>query len=141
MINDFEQAVTKLRKRLTERETRRQLQRLDQKDNVSKNGEQDSDVVPWSWVFTRLLVLLGQYPSGLTEAIVNAELEVQWDECSAEVRRGVSKRFETLDAFVDGKAVPPEAMFEVVTLKVQVLPGTRTHILSVGTLRVQSCPI
>ncbi|TPX61562.1 hypothetical protein SpCBS45565_g07228 [Spizellomyces sp. 'palustris'] len=91
MINDFEQAVTKLRKRLTERETRRQLQRLDQKENVSKNGEEDSDVVPWSWVFTRLLVLLGQYPSGLTEAIVNAELEMQWDECSSEVRRGVSK--------------------------------------------------
>ncbi|KAJ3055714.1 hypothetical protein HK097_009599 [Rhizophlyctis rosea] len=142
-----------IQSRLSERASRRRRQAT---EPVRKDQKEEDDVVPWygglawkrelsnkmlikffelrfrSWVAQRILSLVAQYPSGLTEAILYSELELQWDDCSVEFRRGVSRKFELLDSVTDGKLIGLDAVFEVTITASSLLPRTHTRIFTLA---------
>ncbi|KAL1920534.1 uncharacterized protein VTP21DRAFT_911 [Calcarisporiella thermophila] len=111
---DFACIVSQFREALYRRSQRR----------FEGNGEEPFPI-SWTWVASKLLDLLLEYPSGLTKSIVLSELEVQWDEISVEYRRGVAKKFEAIDSLFEGN-VSLEGSFEVSVNSVTEIPSTRT---------------
>ncbi|KAI8819242.1 uncharacterized protein EV422DRAFT_569116 [Fimicolochytrium jonesii] len=118
---DFQTTLDRLCTRLTTHSQKR-------RDDASTHP---GHTASWSWAAHRLLSLLAEYPSGVTPAIINSELEVAWDDIRGDAQRGgLSKKFKGVEALRDGQAVSTEALFELVVGGVKVLPGTRTFVLS-----------
>ncbi|ORX83396.1 hypothetical protein K493DRAFT_342034 [Basidiobolus meristosporus CBS 931.73] len=122
---DFEKLVDRYRDKLNNQLKRKTAQQP-QKNHV--------DVVPWNWVAGKITSLLSEYPSGLTDAIICSELEVQWEESSIEYKRGVSKKFGTIDSMLES-AMSEENVFEVEIKTVRILPGTRTCVITLSDQR------
>ncbi|KAI8909946.1 hypothetical protein DFJ77DRAFT_512833 [Powellomyces hirtus] len=122
---DFEKAIEISLQHLKQRD----VQRNQHKGTVQITQQR---VPQWSWVAKKLVCLLAEYPSGLTKSIINAELEMQWDDARGQLRKGSTKKYRTLDSLSDGKSISPDSMFEAPVVDVKMLPGTRTCILTLA---------
>ncbi|CAN0298610.1 unnamed protein product [Discosporangium mesarthrocarpum] len=74
----------------------------------SRSGE-GSSVVPWAWVCKALINTVQRYPSGLTEAVVMAELESMWRQNA----KGVHAPGK-LQGYLDAQYAPLSDVVEVV---------------------------
>lgn len=85
--------------------------------------------IPWGWLFTKLLSLLARYPTGVTKAILLAELESSWRKIEKHHSMGTSH--DTYDVFSSislTKQLSSQAVFEVYLQEVTFVEGTHTRI-------------
>lgn len=87
---------------------------------------------PWSWLAVKLAALLSKYPSGVTKAIILAEIQQSWSNFSLNQGRFESsrKRKMTVDSICDSKHCAQEAILEARIECVENIPGTHTKVVS-----------
>ncbi|KAJ8331694.1 hypothetical protein QVD99_001946 [Batrachochytrium dendrobatidis] len=68
--------------------------------------------VPWSWIACKLLDLLFQYPGGLTQVIMQSELEKQWSAESARCGLSHTKQYISISLLRDSKPANEFMAFE-----------------------------
>ncbi|KAJ3413786.1 hypothetical protein HDV05_007537 [Chytridiales sp. JEL 0842] len=97
-----------------------------------KNGLENPDahIVSWNWAATKLLDLLSQFPSGVTDSIALSELEVMWDEARDKFSKGTSKRIESFDGARFGESVSRAKVYEATAKNARMIPNTGTYLLS-----------
>ncbi|KAL9957918.1 hypothetical protein ACROYT_G034874 [Oculina patagonica] len=107
----FEECVTSLRKYIQER----------------TNGK---CVPPWNWLFVKLASLLSRYPSGITKAIILAEIQQSWNQHSQFQGRldGQKSRKVSVDSVFESRHIGYESILEAVVESIETVPGTHTKI-------------
>ena len=107
----FEECVTSLRKYIQER----------------TNGK---CVPPWNWLFVKLASLLSRYPSGITRAIILAEIQQSWNQHSQFQGRldGQKSRKVSVDSVFESRHIGYESILEAVVESIETVPGTHTKI-------------
>ncbi|EDO42252.1 predicted protein [Nematostella vectensis] len=84
----------------------------------------------WNWLAVKLMWLLSKYPSGITKAIILAEIQNSWINFSQ--LQGYSERFKTrkvtVDSVLESKFLRPDAILEVKVEEVKCIPGTQTKL-------------
>ena len=107
----FEECVTSLRKYVQER----------------TNGK---CVPPWNWLFIKLASLLSRYPSGVTKAIILAEIQQSWNLHSQFQGRldGQQARKVSVDSVFESRHIGYESILEAVVDSIETVPGTHTKI-------------
>ena len=84
--------------------------------------------IPWGWFFSKLASLLARYPTGITKAIMLAELECAWRKIEKLQTKGGISSADSLRSIVLSKHLDPQAVFEVLIKEVKVVEGTQTQI-------------
>ena len=107
----FEERVTSLRKYIQER----------------TNGK---CVPPWNWLFIKLASLLSRYPSGITKAIILAEIQQSWNQHSQFHGRldGQKARKISVDSVFESRHIGYESILEAAVDSIETVPGTHTKI-------------
>lgn len=88
--------------------------------------------VPWGWLFTNLLTLLSRYPTGVTKAILLAELESSWKKIEKFHSKGSLQGANSLRSIFVTKQLSPQAVFEVYLKEVAFVEGTSARIGVIG---------
>ncbi|RKP40198.1 hypothetical protein BJ085DRAFT_37628 [Dimargaris cristalligena] len=83
---------------------------------------------PWGWLATTLLDILDEYPSGLTFAIIVAELNSRWSESKDNLEADASKKFTAMAALIDGHSTS-QSLFEMSVVDAHLLPNTQVWFL------------
>lgn len=107
----FEQCVTSLRNYIQDR----------------TNGKCFS---PWNWLFVKLASLLSRYPSGITKAIILAEIQQSWNQFSQFQGRleGHKARKISVDSVFESRHIGYESILEATVESIETVPGTHTNI-------------
>ena len=107
----FEECVTSLRKYIQDR----------------TNGK---CVPPWNWLFVKLASLLSRYPSGITKAIILAEIQQSWNQRSQFQGRldGQKARKISVDSVFESRHIGYESILEAAIENIETVPGTHTKI-------------
>lgn len=87
-----------------------------------------NSAIPWGWLFAKLLSLLSRYPTGVTKAILLAELELSWKKIEKYHSRGTSHGTDSLSSIFVTKQLSSQAVFEVYLQEVTFVEGTHTRI-------------
>ena len=89
---------------------------------------------PWSWLAAKLASLLSKFPSGVTKAIILAEIQQSWNNYNLHQGRFESsrRRKTTIDSICESKHCAQEAILEARIEAVECIPGTHTKV---ATLR------
>ena len=85
---------------------------------------------PWNWLFVKLASLLSRYPSGITKAIILAEIQQSWNQFSQFQGRldGQKARRITVDSVFEGRHIGYESILEATVESIETVPGTHTNI-------------
>ena len=107
----FEECVTSLRKHIQER----------------TNGK---CVPPWNWLFIKLASLLSRYPSGITKAIILAEIQQSWNQRSQFHGRLDEQKARkiSVDSVFESRHIGYESILEAAVDSIETVPGTHTKI-------------
>lgn len=107
----FEECVTSLRKYIQDRTNRK-------------------CIPPWNWLFVKLASLLSRYPTGITKAIILAEIQQSWNQRSQYQGRldGQKSRKITVDSVFESRHIGYESILEAVVESIETVPGTHTKI-------------
>ena len=107
----FEECVTSLRKYIQER----------------TNGK---CVPPWNWLFIKLASLLSRYPSGITKAIILAEIQQSWNQRSQFHGRLDEQKARkiSVDSVFESRHIGYESILEAAVDSIETVPGTHTKI-------------
>ena len=86
----------------------------------------------WSWLAVKLASLVSKYPSGVTKAIILAEIQQSWNNFSLyHGRFNSSRRWKTaVDSICESKHCAQESILEARIDYVESIPGTHTKVAS-----------
>ncbi|PFX23126.1 uncharacterized protein LOC111333359 [Stylophora pistillata] len=107
----FEESVTSLRNYIQDR----------------TNGE---CTPPWNWLFIKLASLLSRYPSGITKAIILAEIQQSWNQHSQfqGLLEEQKARKVSVESVFESRRIGYESILEAVVENIETVPGTHTKI-------------
>ena len=85
---------------------------------------------PWNWLFIKLVSLLSRYPSGITKAIILAEIQQSWNQFSQFQGRleGQKARKITVDSVFESRHIGYESILEATVQSIETIPSTHTNI-------------
>lgn len=85
---------------------------------------------PWNWLFVKLASLLSRYPSGITKAIILAEIQQSWNQFSQFQGRleGQKARKISVDSVFESRHIGYESILEAKVESINTVPGTHTNI-------------
>lgn len=84
----------------------------------------------WNWLFVRLVSLLSRYPSGITKAIILAEIQQSWNQFSQFQGRFEEQKARkvSVDSVTESRHIGYESILEATVEKIETVPGTHTNI-------------
>lgn len=87
-------------------------------------------IPPWNWLFIKLASLLSRYPSGITKAIILAEIQQSWNQHSQfqgllEEQRA---RKVSVDSVFESRRIGYESILEAAVENIETVPDTHTKI-------------
>lgn len=84
----------------------------------------------WNWLFVKLVSLLSRYPSGITKAIILAEIQQSWNQFSQFQGRleGQKARKITVDSVFESRHIGYESILEATVQSIETVPSTHTNI-------------
>ena len=84
----------------------------------------------WNWLFVKLVSLLSRYPSGITKAIILAEIQQSWNQFSQFQGRFEEQKARkvTVDSVSESRHIGYESILEATVEKIETVPGTHTNI-------------
>ncbi|KAJ7535259.1 hypothetical protein O6H91_12G025300 [Diphasiastrum complanatum] len=118
--------------------------------------KEDSAGPSWAWMVSRILACCRAYPSGVTSSILLSELFQAWNEREFIEARSKRKVFDmtklralslqrermyeqfnfskmaTIDSIYEKKFVSLDAVLEVMVVDIQLIPGTRSYLVTLG---------
>ncbi|KAI8145166.1 hypothetical protein BJV82DRAFT_605146 [Fennellomyces sp. T-0311] len=97
--------------------------------NPHKSNWSSSIQIPWSWVATTLAGLLGEYSTGLTDAIALGELELQWERTFFKQAKGFNTVFNTIQSMYDYQRA---AALEVSVKQWELIPQANIWLVTVS---------
>ena len=85
---------------------------------------------PWNWLCVKLLSILAKYPSGISKAIILAEIQQSWNTFSQNQGRleGHKRRKVTVDNICENKHIRRDSILDAIIDSVQTVPGTNTKL-------------
>ncbi|KAI9279281.1 hypothetical protein BY458DRAFT_545184 [Sporodiniella umbellata] len=116
------------------RETQTKLHQLFLKKadkNSNSAAMKQSAKIPWSWVARHVAETLLGYPTGLTDAVLIAMLELQWEKDFLKKYKGFGSDFGTVYAVYDSK-LPEAFLLEVSANEWQLIPSSCIFKLAVS---------
>ncbi|KAG1177172.1 hypothetical protein G6F70_002868 [Rhizopus microsporus] len=86
--------------------------------------------IPWSWVAIHVAKMLIEYPTGLTNVVLLAMLEVQWEKAFLRKFKGFDSDFGTIQAVYD--SISSETfLLEITVVDWEPIPAANTFRLTV----------
>ncbi|XP_068752480.1 uncharacterized protein [Montipora capricornis] len=98
--------------------------------NYIKDRTNQKCFPPWNWLFVKLLSLLSRYPSGVTKAIILAEIQQSWNQFSQFQGRleGQKARKLSVDSVFESRHIGYESILEATVERIDTVHGTHTNI-------------
>ena len=85
---------------------------------------------PWNWLFVKLASLLSRYPSGITKAIILAEIQQSWNQFSQFQGRLEDQKARkiSVDSVFESRHIGYESILEARVESIETASGTHTNV-------------
>ncbi|KAI8812401.1 hypothetical protein BJ742DRAFT_794038 [Cladochytrium replicatum] len=118
---DLEHGITALREWLHQREVKRRG------GGVNSSRVAANSPAPWAWVMRFVMEMMEEYPSGVTETVLLAELERKWEDARIRIGSG-DKIGGSIEAWMPEKQIPRTAVFDVTVQSVREISNTGFYL-------------